>query len=360
MANWAAEHADRTITQLNQIDPSSRLPFYQPYVDNMCFEGYTGPLCGACMDGFGHSGQRCVKCVHRSTNSFFYFLVCLFMFIMPALQTLLHSKNVQKRHHFQRLGTAPRFGRAQSGPQESIRRGSRRNWVVERVPEEIDDAPTNKNIQMVPVKDQQQLGGIGIGSPVSDVQRPAHPDQVGVVRSLTPYVSGELPPTQANLAAAAATNGSDTIGGLDRAVSTDEVSTGSLGPFSGPGAAPDVLRQHSSEQQLPIPAAAVVAAAAAAASAQQQSLQQPLRSRPSSLIAHLFNTEPLDRTPSVSPWAVDPQSMTAPRPPKVAPVKPVDAVLAVGAAVGPAAALATADALKPKFYHTDVMTVSAS
>eukprot|EP00878_Enallax_costatus_P009740 GHUV01010172.1.p1 GENE.GHUV01010172.1~~GHUV01010172.1.p1 ORF type:complete len:404 (+),score=84.90 GHUV01010172.1:227-1438(+) len=82
MADWAAEHASMTITQLNEKSNGTGLPYYQPYVANMCSSGYTGPLCGACAEGFGHSGQRCVKCMHHSTNSFIYFLVCLFIIII--------------------------------------------------------------------------------------------------------------------------------------------------------------------------------------------------------------------------------------------------------------------------------------
>lgn len=340
MANWAAERADQTIMQLNQINISTGLPFYQPYVEKMCSAGYTGPLCGACKEGFGHSGQRCVRCIHRSANSFVYFLVCLFMFIVPALQTLLHSKNVQNRHQLQRscsgdLGSA-RHDSALSGPLTSIRQGSGRGWAVDQLAEESAGAASRKDIQMVPVV-HQQSGGVGIGSATGDGTRPAHADQMNVAQTLTPYMSGVVPTALDNLAAAAAA-GNVAGRGFSQAPSHSSNEDGfsaSLEPWSGPDAADDTGRQHISKKQLParLPAATAVTAAAVASLpvAQQPNVQQPSQCKLSSLLAHLFSTEALESTPSVSPLP----------------------------AKGPAAAATTGDVYKPEYYHTDVMTVSA-
>lgn len=89
MAKWALLAADTPTALLTASDINT-------YMAGMCTHGYTGPICGACQAGFGHSGHACVKCPPRSVNSFIYFLVCCFMLLVPALQMVLHSKGVSK------------------------------------------------------------------------------------------------------------------------------------------------------------------------------------------------------------------------------------------------------------------------
>lgn len=98
MTDWAELHADRSITQLNSINHTTGAPIYKQYLDlGMCAPGYDGPLCGACEAGHGHRSHACVKCLPKQINSLLYFLVCCVMFLIPAIQMLMHSKNVEKR-----------------------------------------------------------------------------------------------------------------------------------------------------------------------------------------------------------------------------------------------------------------------
>lgn len=89
MAKWSLAAADTPTALLTTEEINT-------YMAVMCTRGYTGPICGACQPGFGHSGHACVKCPPRSVNSFIYFLVCCFMLLVPALQMVLHAKGVSK------------------------------------------------------------------------------------------------------------------------------------------------------------------------------------------------------------------------------------------------------------------------
>lgn len=89
MATWAYTAANLSTAQMNSS-------VVTPYMDSMCAQGYTGPLCGACEPMYGHTGTTCVKCLESGANSFLYFLVCCFMMVVPAVQMVLHAKGVNK------------------------------------------------------------------------------------------------------------------------------------------------------------------------------------------------------------------------------------------------------------------------
>jgi len=89
MASWAYMNSNLSTAMMTPT-------VIAPYMERMCLPGYTGPLCGACEAEYGHAGSSCVECLPRSANTLLYFLVCCFMFIIPVVQMVLHSKNVDK------------------------------------------------------------------------------------------------------------------------------------------------------------------------------------------------------------------------------------------------------------------------
>jgi hypothetical protein len=95
MADWAWNNQRYNITQLN-----NNKPLLDDYMRHMCNPGYEGPLCGACQEHptpYGHSTHTCHECPRASINSFYYFIVSVFMFVVPVLNMWLHSQNVRKR-----------------------------------------------------------------------------------------------------------------------------------------------------------------------------------------------------------------------------------------------------------------------
>eukprot|EP00775_Hariotina_reticulata_P009586 gene9586-9749_t len=110
MAEWSYRQAHLTTSQLNQGDRSAAVPvpLYMEYMSNMCSPGYDGALCGSCQSGYGRlGGNSCGKCRSKAVNGFLYFLVTLVMMLIPALQVLLHSKNVKQRtKKIQRMAAA--------------------------------------------------------------------------------------------------------------------------------------------------------------------------------------------------------------------------------------------------------------
>jgi hypothetical protein len=91
MSIWAQAAAD---TPTANMTPGQ----VNAYMEYMCAEGHTGPVCGACLPKYGHSGSghTCVKCLPRGANNFAYFLVCCFMMLVPAMQMVMHAKGVMK------------------------------------------------------------------------------------------------------------------------------------------------------------------------------------------------------------------------------------------------------------------------
>eukprot|EP00004_Rigifila_ramosa_P022828 TRINITY_DN6320_c0_g1_i1.p1 TRINITY_DN6320_c0_g1~~TRINITY_DN6320_c0_g1_i1.p1 ORF type:complete len:1876 (+),score=264.68 TRINITY_DN6320_c0_g1_i1:886-6513(+) len=47
------------------------------FVEEACAEGYTGPVCGLCADGFGRLGEECAKCPSAGVSAFLVFLIVL-------------------------------------------------------------------------------------------------------------------------------------------------------------------------------------------------------------------------------------------------------------------------------------------
>lgn len=91
MSKWAQAAADTPTVNMTDAQVNA-------YMEYMCAEGHTGPVCGACLPKYGHSGSghTCVKCLPRGANNFAYFLVCCFMMLVPAIQMVMHAKGVMK------------------------------------------------------------------------------------------------------------------------------------------------------------------------------------------------------------------------------------------------------------------------
>eukprot|EP00004_Rigifila_ramosa_P005086 TRINITY_DN1553_c0_g1_i5.p1 TRINITY_DN1553_c0_g1~~TRINITY_DN1553_c0_g1_i5.p1 ORF type:complete len:3568 (+),score=651.27 TRINITY_DN1553_c0_g1_i5:1173-10706(+) len=53
-----------------------------------CAEGYTGPACGLCQDGFGKLGQQCAKCPSAAVSNFLAFLIVVF--VVGACWAVVH------------------------------------------------------------------------------------------------------------------------------------------------------------------------------------------------------------------------------------------------------------------------------
>lgn len=121
MAAWAYVHAPLQTSQLGATA-------VRGYMDQMCASGYTGPLCGACAMqpiAYGHSGFRCIRCLPAGWNTLLYLLVCCVMFAIPAMQMVLHSKNVHKRTlHLAAQGGAAGLGGPMRNPWASSTSGA--------------------------------------------------------------------------------------------------------------------------------------------------------------------------------------------------------------------------------------------
>lgn len=108
LQNWAVQHAEDTTAQLTVTRE------YLGYVDQLCAEGYEGPLCGTCSPGHGRVGWRCSKCAPASVNSLLYFLACCYLFVLVAWTGFFHVKQVQRRQQqsFNAMRHAPSRGPA--------------------------------------------------------------------------------------------------------------------------------------------------------------------------------------------------------------------------------------------------------
>jgi hypothetical protein len=111
MSDWAYNHRQLDITQLNKATNPNGTPLLQEYMQYMCLPGYEGPLCGSCEEyptPYGHSTHTCRPCPSPSFNNLWYFVVSVFMFVVPVLNMWLHSQNVRKRSaqiHRARIGS---------------------------------------------------------------------------------------------------------------------------------------------------------------------------------------------------------------------------------------------------------------
>lgn len=98
MTDWAYRHTNYTIRELNYLtSPNSSQPIYMEYMSYMCPTGYSGPLCGACQPGFGHSGNTCEKCHSKAVNALFFIGMCLLTFLIPGVSMFMHIGEVKRR-----------------------------------------------------------------------------------------------------------------------------------------------------------------------------------------------------------------------------------------------------------------------
>jgi hypothetical protein len=66
------------------------------YEAALCSEGYMGPLCGSCMQGYGRQNFKCVEC-GVATTVIIFLVLCLYMFVLVLGAGVMHIKQTNQR-----------------------------------------------------------------------------------------------------------------------------------------------------------------------------------------------------------------------------------------------------------------------
>jgi hypothetical protein len=289
MADWAWNNQRYNITQLN-----SNRPLLDDYMRHMCNPGYEGPLCGACQEHptpYGHSTHTCHECPRASINSFYYFIVSVFMFVVPVLNMWLHSQNVRKRSAQMRRANISSMQHAIGQPaagvvqHESLNPASKPAADAAIAAGRADSGATTIELAALQQQQQQKLGAIHT---VSDAYGALKPDQdvASAASSGSASKPGIIPTLQVSTASATGMSYSST--------SSPTATINSASPFIQEQTVPSQTQPAAIRGMSATAAGAATAAAPSAGVPASNTLGARINSGTGRLFRHFFDHHLLD------------------------------------------------------------------